>query len=92
MGTEPTKADRDLAYELERTGDRNTIAYALAAEREKVRAPFLALADELEREGQQEETEAQRLGKSVTAESWWGSGAASLDAASRIRRAAEVSE
>ena len=41
MGSEvePTKADRDKAYDLERTGDRNTIAYALAEERAKAQMP-----------------------------------------------------
>lgn len=63
---------------------------ALAAERAKARAPFLRLAEELEVEGRREEGQAEKLGKSITAESWWGSGAASLDAAARIRRAAEA--
>jgi hypothetical protein len=46
-----------------------------------------ALAEELQREGEREEAQAKKLGASVTAESWWGSAAASLDAAARIRAA-----
>lgn len=47
------------------------------------------LAEALEQEGRHEEAQAKQLGKSVTAESWWGSSAASLDAAKRIRDAIE---
>jgi hypothetical protein len=59
MPADPTDADRAAAWELVRASYepmpdealRDRIAAALADERERARAPFLALADKLEAQG-----------------------------------------
>jgi hypothetical protein len=72
---EPTEADRERAAEIARE-----VAAALADERERARAPFLALADDLDRETAFE-TENPREFRLIAG--------GYRAAATRIRRAAE---